>query len=174
MTSLSLFTFMHWRRKWQPTPVFLPGESQGRGSLMGCRLRGHTESDTTEVTVVVVVSSVALLRDSQPEARSSSRLHDPLQTVALSIKSLPQQALPCTSQMWLSYPPCPQPSEQVSANNPWPLPLLLRQVMDTRRRPTRRAGPKSKAQHQGLSGQRRERKRKREIRKPSSVINAEK
>ena len=30
MTSLSIFTFMHWRRKWQPTPVFLPGESQGR------------------------------------------------------------------------------------------------------------------------------------------------
>ena len=29
-TSLSLFAFMHWRRKWQPTPVFLPGESQGR------------------------------------------------------------------------------------------------------------------------------------------------
>ena len=49
-TSLSVFTFMHWRRKWQPTPVFLPGESQGRGSLMGCRLWGRTESDTTEVT----------------------------------------------------------------------------------------------------------------------------
>ena len=49
-TSLSLFTFMHWRRKWQPTPVFLLGESQGRGSLVGCRLWGHTESDTTEVT----------------------------------------------------------------------------------------------------------------------------
>ena len=49
-TSLSLFTFMHWRRKWQPTPVFLPGESQGRGSLVGCRRWGHTESDTTEVT----------------------------------------------------------------------------------------------------------------------------
>ena len=31
-TSLSLFTFMHWRRQWQPTPVFLPGESQGRGA----------------------------------------------------------------------------------------------------------------------------------------------
>ena len=41
---------MHWRRKWQPTPVFLPGESQGRGSLVGCRLWGHTESDTTEAT----------------------------------------------------------------------------------------------------------------------------
>ena len=47
-TSLSLFTFMHWRRKWQPTPVFLPGESQGRWSLVGCRLWGHTELDTTE------------------------------------------------------------------------------------------------------------------------------
>ena len=47
-TSLSLFTFMHWRRKWEPTPVFLPGESQGRGSLVGCRLWDHTESDTTE------------------------------------------------------------------------------------------------------------------------------
>ena len=31
-TSLSLFTFMHWRRKWQPPPVFLPGESQGQGA----------------------------------------------------------------------------------------------------------------------------------------------
>ena len=49
-TSLSLFTLMHWRRKWQPTPVFLPGESQGRGRLMGCRLWSRTESDMTEVT----------------------------------------------------------------------------------------------------------------------------
>ena len=39
-----------WRRKWQPSPVFLPGESQGQGSLVGCYLWGHTESDTTEVT----------------------------------------------------------------------------------------------------------------------------
>ena len=49
-TSLSLFTFVHWRRKWQPTPVFLPGESQGQGSLVGCRQWGHTESDMTEAT----------------------------------------------------------------------------------------------------------------------------
>ena len=49
-TSLSLFTLMHWRRKWQPTPVFLPGESQGWGSLVGCCLWGRTELDTTEVT----------------------------------------------------------------------------------------------------------------------------
>ena len=40
----------HWRRKWQPTPVFLPGESQGWGSLVGCCLWGRTESDTTEAT----------------------------------------------------------------------------------------------------------------------------
>ena len=49
-TSLSRFTFMHWRRKWKPTPVFFPGESQGWGSLVGCRLWHRTESDTTEVT----------------------------------------------------------------------------------------------------------------------------
>ena len=49
-TQLSNFTFTHWRRKWQPTPVFLPGESQGWGSLVGCRLWGCTESDTTEAT----------------------------------------------------------------------------------------------------------------------------
>ena len=39
-----------WRRKWQPTPVFLPGESQGWRSLVGCHPWGHIESDTTEVT----------------------------------------------------------------------------------------------------------------------------
>ena len=49
-TLLSIFTFMHWRRKWQPTPRFLPGESQGWGSLVGCHLWGRTESDTTEAT----------------------------------------------------------------------------------------------------------------------------
>ena len=48
-TSLSLSTFMHWRRKWQSTPVFLPGESHGRRSLVGCspwgRRVGHDWSD---------------------------------------------------------------------------------------------------------------------------------
>ena len=47
-TRLSDFTFTPWRRKWQPSPVFLPGECQGRGSLVGCHLWGRTESDTTE------------------------------------------------------------------------------------------------------------------------------
>ena len=49
-TSLSLFTFIHWRRKLQSTPVFLPRESQGRGSLVACCLWGCTESDMTEMT----------------------------------------------------------------------------------------------------------------------------
>ena len=46
-TSLSLFTLIHWRKKWQPTPVFLPGESQGRGSLVGYGAWGRKESNTT-------------------------------------------------------------------------------------------------------------------------------
>ena len=55
-----------WRRRWQPTPVFLPGEPQERGSLVGCRLWGRTESDTTEATwrrrrrVLAVVNSAAV------------------------------------------------------------------------------------------------------------------
>ena len=53
-TQLSDFTltfhFHALERKWQPTPVFLPGESQGRGSLVGCRLWGRIESDMTQAT----------------------------------------------------------------------------------------------------------------------------
>ena len=54
-TSLSLSTFMHWRRKWQPTPVFLPGESHGRRSLVGCspwesHRVGHDWSDLATIT----------------------------------------------------------------------------------------------------------------------------
>ena len=59
-TSLSLFTFMHWRRKWQPTPVFWPGESQGRGSLVGYSPGGRKESDMTEVTYLCWHSALGL------------------------------------------------------------------------------------------------------------------
>ena len=51
---------MHWRRKWQPTPVFLPGESQGQGSLVDCCLWGHTESDTTEAQCWVFIATYGL------------------------------------------------------------------------------------------------------------------
>ena len=92
VTSLSLFTFMYWRRKWQSTPVFLPGESQGRGSLVGCRPRGHTESDTTEAMQQqqqqhgVVRGSASMMAlhwpvppsDGPPLHSSSSRLCKPL------------------------------------------------------------------------------------------------
>ena len=61
-TSLSLFTFMHWRRKWQPTPVFLPGESQGWGSLV-CSVYGVTQSQTrlrrlSSSSKVVIITSI--------------------------------------------------------------------------------------------------------------------
>ena len=42
------FTFMHWRRKWQPTTMFLPGQSQGQGSLVGCHQWGHKELGVPE------------------------------------------------------------------------------------------------------------------------------
>ena len=62
-TSLSLFTFMCWRRKWQPTPVFLPGESQGRGSLVGYRLWGrrvgHDWSDLAAAAATVPIERIS-------------------------------------------------------------------------------------------------------------------
>ena len=61
VTSLSLFTFMHWRRKWQPTPVFLPGESQGQGSLVGCRVR-HNWSDIA-AAAAAAAAAADVLRD---------------------------------------------------------------------------------------------------------------
>ena len=50
---------MHWRRKWQPTAVFLPGESQGLGSLVGCHLWGRTELDTTEADSAATAAATA-------------------------------------------------------------------------------------------------------------------
>ena len=58
-TSLSLFTFTHWRKKWQPTPAFLPGESQGQGSLvgsMGSHRGRHDWSDLAAAAACVVAS----------------------------------------------------------------------------------------------------------------------
>ena len=49
-SNLTILAFKLWRREWQPTPVLLPRESRERGSLVGCRLWGRTESDMTEVT----------------------------------------------------------------------------------------------------------------------------
>ena len=69
---------MHWRRKWQSTPVFLPGESQGWGSLVGCRLWGRTELDTTEVIMPQSRSSesarVATLPTRGPELSAQEQM----------------------------------------------------------------------------------------------------
>ena len=72
-TSLSLFTFTHWRRKWQPTPVFSPGESQGRGSLMGCHLCGCTELDTTEAAQQQQQQQKVLLKQEMFQMESTAK-----------------------------------------------------------------------------------------------------
>ena len=59
LTSLSLFTFMHWRRQWHPTPVFLPGKSHGQRSLVGSGPWGHKESDTTWWLSTIIYTAVA-------------------------------------------------------------------------------------------------------------------
>ena len=69
-TSLSPFTFMHWSRKWQPTPVFLPGESQGRGSLVGCCLWGRTSR--TRLKRLSSSSSSMILRNLRNECPLST------------------------------------------------------------------------------------------------------
>ena len=66
-TSLSLFIFLHWRRKWQPTPVFFPGESQGPGEpdglpSMGSHRVGH---DWSDLAAAAALYSVALLGEAQ-------------------------------------------------------------------------------------------------------------
>ena len=58
---------MHWRGKWQPTPAFLPGESQGRWRLVGCCLWGRAESDTTEVTSAAAAAAAAALNSKDRE-----------------------------------------------------------------------------------------------------------
>ena len=74
VTSLSLFTFMHWRRKWPPTPAFLPGESQGRGSLVGCRLWGrrvrHDWSDLAAAAAETQRASQVVLVVKNPPANA--------------------------------------------------------------------------------------------------------
>ena len=103
-TSLSLFAFMHWRRKWQPIPVFLPGESQGRGSLVGCRLWGRTELDTTEATQQQQQCSIAQLCptlcnpvDSVPWIHSSeASLEVPVVLILVVFGHVQPESLPCT------------------------------------------------------------------------------
>ena len=89
VNSLSLFTFTHWRRQWQPIPVFLPGESQGQGSLVGYRLWGrrvrHDWSDLAAAGLTGLISllSKGLSRPSQGLLRHRSLKESILQCSAL-------------------------------------------------------------------------------------------
>ena len=80
-TSLSLSTFMHWRRKWQLTPVFLPGESQGRGSLVGCRLWcrtvGHDWSDLAAAAAAATHPNGSKFKSSEAFLPSLCPRHSP-------------------------------------------------------------------------------------------------
>ena len=118
-TSLSLFTFLHWRRKWQPTPVFLTGKSHGRRSLVGCSPWGRYELDMTERLHFHFVGKVIYLLfntlssfviDFLPESKHLliSGLHS-LFTVILEPKKIkpvyhphsPQLPECCWSRTWL-------------------------------------------------------------------------
>ena len=110
-TSLSLSTFMHWRRKWQPTPVFLPRESHGRGSLVGFRLWGRTESDMSEATYQQQQQQATV----HGVAKSWTRLSN----FTFTFSSL-QSLSPILCDPMNPRPPCPTPTPRVHPN-PCPL-----------------------------------------------------
>ena len=89
-TSLSLFTFMHWRRKWQSTPVFLPGESQGRGAWWAA--------------VYGVAQSWTQLK------RLSSSSRNPQWWALSSTMQIPLQWRICCHRFWECHPPSTTPS----------------------------------------------------------------
>ena len=120
---------MHWRGKWQPTPVFLPGESQGWGSLVGFRLWGRTESDMNEViqqqqqgalmdTLSVQFSSVAQscptlcdpMNHSTPGLPVHHQLPEFTQTQVHRVSDAIQPSDPLASPS----PPAPNPSQHQS------------------------------------------------------------
>ena len=71
VTSLSLFTFMHGRRKWQPTPVFLPGESQDGGAWWAA-ISGVTQSRPRLKRLISSSSSSSIGLDSITDSMDMS------------------------------------------------------------------------------------------------------
>ena len=84
---------MHWRRKWQPTPVFLPGESQGWGSLVGCCLWGKIlkiySVSTGFCVCVLIVQSCLTLCDPVNCSPPASSVHGILQARILEWVAIP-------------------------------------------------------------------------------------
>ena len=87
-TSLSLFTFMHWRRKWQPTEVFLPGESQGRRSLMGCHLWGHRVGHDWHDLAAAAAAAFFIVQLSHPYMTTRKTIALTRQTFVGNVKTL--------------------------------------------------------------------------------------
>ena len=97
-TSLSLFTFMHWRRKWQPTPVFLPGESQGPGEpgglpSMGSHRVGHDWSDLAAAAAGSIICQICIFQDNRPCRNINSQDNFFFIKESLSHKWWPQEKL---------------------------------------------------------------------------------
>ena len=89
-TSLSLFTFMHWRRKWQPTPVFLPGESQGQGAWRAA-IYGVTQSRTQ--LKGLSSSSSSLIRPSAAYSRWNSNQNTNMRHIKCPMMGFPGGSL---------------------------------------------------------------------------------
>ena len=108
-TSLSLFTFMHWRRKWQPTPVFLPGESQGWAAWwlpsLGSHRVGHNWSNLAVAVMIYNISLNILWCLTDPESahllyltkKSESEVSQSCPTLCNRIDC----SLPCSSAHWI-------------------------------------------------------------------------
>ena len=119
--------FSVWRRKWQPTPVFLPGESHGQRSLMGYSPWGHKELDMTEQLALCSVSSatdwctLTVYKEHHrawshsPSLNSLLRKRSTLPSLSCSsfLALLPLFSLPCSSSChhFLSFPRLPLWSE---------------------------------------------------------------
>ena len=136
VTSLSVFTFMHWRRKWQPTPVFLPGESQGRGSLVGCHLWDCTESDTTEATLQQ--QQALILQCFHPVIKMDSELSTregtgyPLQYSCASLVAQLVKNPPAMRETWVQSLGWEDPLEKVMTTHSsilaWRIPLTIQSM----------------------------------------------
>ena len=75
-TSLWLFTFMHWRRKWQPTPGFLPGESQGWRSLVACHLLGLHGVRQDWIDLAATAAGGSVVKNLTANEREESLIHN--------------------------------------------------------------------------------------------------
>ena len=102
-TSLSLFTLMHYRRKWQPTPVFLPGESQGRGSLVGWCLWGRTEYYWSDLAAAVATKREREIGRQGEKKRKQSRM--------VSTSGIPQPLGPQEEEGETQGPHAPLPAQ---------------------------------------------------------------